>query len=66
MERAVVDKDSGADSGGSAARMDATRGSEVSWGDEYDSETRLGVEDVIDTGGVEDVEDAERWSGCLV
>jgi len=62
----MVDEDSGTDAGGSAARMDAARSSEVSWGDEYDSESRLGVEDVIDTGGVEEVEDAERWGGCLV
>jgi len=62
----MVDEDSGTDAGGSAARMDAARSSEVSWGDEYDSESRLGVEDVMDTGGVEEVEDAERWGGCLV
>ena len=68
MERAVVNEDSGADSGGSAARMDAARGSEVCWGDECASETRLCVEAevVIDKGGVEGVEDAERWSGCFV
>jgi hypothetical protein len=58
MERAVVNEDSGADSGGSAARMDAASGSE----DECASETRLDVEAevVIETGGVEGVEDAER------
>ena len=57
MERAVVNEDSGADSGGSAVRMDAARCSE-----ECSSETRLGVEAevVIDIGGEEGVEDAER------
>ena len=44
---------------GSAATMDAARGSEVCWGDECDLETRLGVEYVVGEGGVE-----ERWSGC--
>jgi len=30
MEKAVVNEDSGADAGGSAVRMDAARGAEVS------------------------------------
>ena len=54
MERAVVNEDSGADTSGSVARMDAGRGSEVCRGDECDLETRLGVEYVVGEGEVEE------------
>jgi len=56
----VVNEDSGAVMGGSAAMIDAARGSEVCWGDDCDRETRLGVEFVIDAGGDEGVQDEER------
>ena len=54
----MVNEDPGADSGGSAARMDAERGSEVC---SLDEGTCLGeLEVVTDTGGEKGVEDEER------